>query len=65
MTPKLYMIHGSPACRSVFATAKALGITLDTQGVDLAKGEHLSPEFRKVSFFLISVENNQRKCKYP
>ncbi|KAF2889239.1 hypothetical protein ILUMI_16934, partial [Ignelater luminosus] len=49
MAPKLYMIHGSPPCRTVFATIKALGIDVDRYEVDFEKGEHLSPEFLKIN----------------
>lgn len=49
MAPKLYMVEPSPAVRSVLLTAKAIGITLDLVPVDLSKGEHLTPEYLKVS----------------
>lgn len=54
MAPKLYMTPGSPPVRSVLMTAASLGIELQTQDLDVLKGEHLKPEFLKVtpSFFL-------------
>lgn len=53
MAPKLYMIRGSPPCRSVFATAKALNISLNMHNVDFEKREHFSPEFLKVKLFFL------------
>lgn len=49
MTPKLYMADISPPVRSVLITAKALGVTLEHKEVDLSKGDHLKPDFIKVS----------------
>lgn len=44
------MIDPSPPVRSVLLTAKALGITFDLIRLDLSKGEHLTPEYLKVSY---------------
>jgi len=49
MAPKLYMIDVSPPVRSVLLTAEALGITLEHVVLDLAKGEHLTPEYLKLN----------------
>jgi len=46
----LYYTPGSPPCRSVLLTAKALGLVLNLKTVDLFKNEHMKPEFLKVSF---------------
>lgn len=55
MAPKLYMLPASPAVRSVFLCAKAIGLELDLVVVNLFKGEHLTPEYLKVS---INIRNN-------
>lgn len=49
MAPKLYMIAASPPVRSVLLCAKAIGLELDLQEVDLVNGDHLKPEYLKVS----------------
>lgn len=49
MAPTLYMNDFSPPVRSVFLTAKALGLELDKKMIDLAKKEHLTEEYLKVS----------------
>lgn len=48
MAPKLYYSELSPPSRSVLLTANALGLELDLKVINLATGEHLSPEFLKV-----------------
>lgn len=51
MAPKvLYTTRISPAGRAVEITAKILGLELDIKFVDLAKREHLTEEFLKVSY---------------
>lgn len=45
-----YYTPGSPPCRSVLLTAKALGLELNLKTLDLHHGEHLKPEFVKVNF---------------
>lgn len=45
-----YYTPGSPPCRSVLLTAKALGLELNLKTLDLHHGEHMKPEFLKVSF---------------
>lgn len=52
MAPKLFVVDGSPAQRSVLMCAKALGLELEFQTVDLWKGEHLEPEFLKVNMII-------------
>ncbi|XP_058451141.1 glutathione S-transferase 1-like [Malaya genurostris] len=46
---KLYTLHVSPPCRAVELTAKALGIDLDQQIVNLLAGDHLTPEYLKMN----------------
>lgn len=45
----LYYVPGSAPCRTVLLAAKAVGVDLNLKYTDLMKGEHLSPEFIKVS----------------
>lgn len=45
----LYYLSLSPPVRSVLLTAKALGIELELRNLNLLEGEHLKPEFTKVS----------------
>lgn len=52
MTIDFYYLPGSAPCRSVLMTAKAVGVELNLKLVDLMSGEHLKPEFIKVSFIL-------------
>lgn len=49
-----YYTPGSPPCRSVLLTAKALGLELNLKTLDLHHGEHMKPEFIKVRFRKIS-----------
>lgn len=51
-----YYIPGSAPCRSVMLTAKALGVNLNLKHCDLMKGEHLTPEFIKVSSQFIPLD---------
>lgn len=44
-----YYLPESSPCRAVAMTAKALGIELNAKYIDLKSGEHLKPEFKKVS----------------
>lgn len=44
-----YICRGSAPCSSVQMTAKAVGVELNIKLVDLNAGEHLKPEFLKVS----------------
>eukprot|EP00102_Acyrthosiphon_pisum_P025074 XP_016662284.1 PREDICTED: glutathione S-transferase 1-1-like [Acyrthosiphon pisum] len=46
---KLYYTPGSPPCRSVLLTAKALGLEFKLITVDLFKGDHMKPEFLKLN----------------
>lgn len=58
-TMKLYHNEMSPPSRAVLLTAKALGIEMETQEVDLDNQENLTPEFLEVShcayFFDIGI----------
>ncbi|XP_060880751.1 glutathione S-transferase 1-1-like [Metopolophium dirhodum] len=45
----LYYTPGSPPCRSVLLTAKALGLELNLKTVDLFNNEHMKPEFLKLN----------------
>lgn len=47
--PTLYFLDVSPPVRGVVLVAKALGVELDIKPLNLAAGEHLTPEFLKVS----------------
>lgn len=49
MTIDLYYMPLSPPCRSIQMLAKTLGIELNLKVVDLFAGEHLKPDFLKVS----------------
>lgn len=44
-----YYLPGSAPCRSVMLTAKAVGVELNLKQLNLQAGEHLTPEFIKVS----------------
>lgn len=50
----LYYVPGSAPCRTVLLAAKAVGVDLNLKYLDLMKGEHLTPEFIKVSTLIIS-----------
>lgn len=52
MTIDFYYTLGSPPCRSVLLTAKALGLELNLKPLELHHGEHLKPEFVKVKFII-------------
>lgn len=54
MPVDLYYAPGSAPCRAVLLAAKAIGIDLNLKLTDLFKGEHLTPEFIKVSTKLIN-----------
>lgn len=45
----LYCLTGSPPCAAVLLTANIIGIDVNIKNVDLQKGEHLTPEFLKVT----------------
>lgn len=49
MAPTLYYVPGSAPCRAVLLSAKALNLDLDLKLVDLHHGEHLKPEYLKVT----------------
>lgn len=44
-----YYLPGSSPCRAVQMTAKAVGVDLNLKLTNLMAGEHLKPEFLKVS----------------
>lgn len=50
MKPELYFDRRSPPVRSVLLLIEALGIEVDHKPIDLAKGEHRSDSFVKVTF---------------
>lgn len=52
-----YYTPGSAPCRSVLLAAKAVGIELNLKPLDLMKGEHLKPEFVKVSRVKFSIRS--------
>lgn len=49
MTIDLYYLPLSPPCRSIIMLAKTLNIELNLKKLDLFAGEHLKPDFLKVS----------------
>lgn len=49
MTIDFYYLPGSAPCRSVLMTAKAVGVELNLKRTNLQAGEHLTPEYVKVS----------------
>lgn len=55
------MINVSPPARSVLICAKAIGLELEQQHVDLLTGEHLKPEFLKVSLLQVLFNPNHLK----
>lgn len=48
LRPILYYTLTSPPSRSTLISAAAIGLKLDIKDVNLAKREHLTPEFLKV-----------------
>lgn len=49
MTIDFYYLPASGPCRAVLLAAKAVGVDLNLKVTDLMKGEHLTPEYVKVS----------------
>ncbi|KAK9739891.1 Glutathione S-transferase, N-terminal domain [Popillia japonica] len=49
MAPLLYQVITSPPCRAVFMLARAIGLTMDLENVNLTTQEHLKPEFLKLN----------------
>ncbi|XP_013164097.1 PREDICTED: glutathione S-transferase 1-1-like [Papilio xuthus] len=45
----LYYVPGSPPCRAVLLTARALNLNLNLKLVDLHHGAHLKPEYLKLN----------------
>ena len=58
MPMDLYFSTHSPPSHAVWFVAKELGIELNLKTIALHKGEHLSPEFVKVS---VSYLDNLRQ----
>jgi len=56
----LYQLTGSPPCRAVLLTAAAVGVDLNMKNVDLSAGEHLKPEFIKVTYNKIFLMKHLR-----
>jgi len=46
----LYQVPGSAPCRAVRLAAAAIGVDINLKNVDLMGGEHLKPEFLKVTY---------------
>ncbi|KAL1502341.1 hypothetical protein ABEB36_007495 [Hypothenemus hampei] len=49
MSVILYGSVFSPPCRTVLITAEAIGVKVELKFVDLAKKEHLTPDFLKIN----------------
>lgn len=49
MKPKLYLDKRSPPVRSVLLLIEALGIDVEEKLINLARGEHMSDSYLKVS----------------
>ena len=49
MAIDLYYMPLSAPCRSIIMLAKTLGVELNLIKLDLFAGEHMTPEFLKVS----------------
>lgn len=52
MAPKLYMVESSPPVRSVLICAKAIGLELELEELDVFKGAQNTPEYLKVNIFV-------------
>lgn len=51
MTIDLYYLNGSAPATSVRLLANAIGVELNLKELNLFAGEHLKPEFVKVTLF--------------
>ena len=49
MAPTLYGMLMSPPCRSVRLAARALGVEMDIELIDIFKQEHKTAEFKKLN----------------
>ncbi|XP_050502611.1 glutathione S-transferase 1-like isoform X2 [Diabrotica virgifera virgifera] len=49
MAPKLYIAEVCPAVRSTLLLIKALGLNVELVPLNMAKDEHLTPEFLKIN----------------
>ncbi|XP_037071994.1 uncharacterized protein LOC119093185 [Pollicipes pollicipes] len=45
----LYAVEGSPPCRAVFLTLKAIGLDHNLKTISMQDGEHKTPEFLKMN----------------
>ena len=45
----LYMDDTSPPCHAVLMTAQHIGVEFNKKMVDIVAGDHMKPEFLKVS----------------
>lgn len=52
MTIDFYYMSLSPPCRVVQMAAEALGVDLNLKLTNLVTGDHLTPEFIKVNYFV-------------
>ena len=55
----LFSNVGSAPCRSVMMAAEAVGVTLNKKMTNLMAGEHMTPEFLKVSSLSFSYYTQQ------
>ena len=55
MSIDFYGSRMSHPCRSVLLVAKRLKIDLNEKTLDMKNGEHLKPDFLKVSYLLINI----------
>lgn len=53
MPVDFFYLPGSAPCRSVWLTAKAVGVELNLHETHLMKGEHMTPEFLKVRIYTL------------
>lgn len=51
----LYYFPPSPPCRSVLMLGKALRINFNLKNVNIMAGEHITPEFLKVTTYVFSL----------
>lgn len=54
--PKLYYAQVSPAARSTLLTVAALGLDVERIPVNLMAGEHLTPQYLKVCWFIYDTQ---------
>jgi len=49
MAVDLFAHPASPPCRAVLMVCKEIGVDINVKPINLSKGEHMTPEFLKVS----------------